>query len=85
MLRMSSGKVVGQFDDKVVRGRDGCKVGEYDFFGYFKDSYGNMRGEFRCSFEGTISATTKRELERCGYTVIMNSQYNQSYVIIKWY
>ena len=36
-----------------------------------------MRGEFRCSFEGTISATTKRELERCGYTVIMNSQYNE--------
>lgn len=43
-----------------------------------------MRGEFRCSFEGTISTATKQELERCGYTVIVGSQYNQSYVIIKW-
>lgn len=43
-----------------------------------------MRGEFRCSFEGTISATTRQELERCGYTVIVGSQYNQNYVIIKW-
>ena len=43
-----------------------------------------MRGEFRCSLEGTISATTRHELERCGYKVLEGSQYNQSYVIIKW-
>ena len=43
-----------------------------------------MRGEFKCSFEGTISTTTRKELERCGYTVIVGAQYNQSYVIIKW-
>ena len=43
-----------------------------------------MRGKFECSFEGTISTTTRQELERCGYTAIVGSQYNQSYVIIKW-
>ena len=43
-----------------------------------------MRGEFRCSLEGTISATTRQELERCGYKVLEGSQYNQNYVIIKW-
>ena len=43
-----------------------------------------MRGEFEFSFEGTISTITRQELERCGYTVIVGSQYNQSYVIIKW-
>ena len=43
-IKDKSNEVVGQFDDKVVRGRDGCKVGEYDFFGYFKDSYGNTAG-----------------------------------------
>lgn len=41
-------------------------------------------GDYEFSFEGYISPTAKKELERCGYTVIIGSQYNQGYVRIRW-
>ena len=41
-------------------------------------------GETRCSFDGSISPVTRKELERCGYKVETGSQYNESYVIITW-
>ena len=41
-------------------------------------------GKTRCSFSGSISSVTRKELERCGYKVETGSQYNESYVIITW-
>ena len=41
-------------------------------------------GDYEFSFNGYISPTAKEELERCGYTVTVGSQYNQGYVNISW-
>ena len=39
----------------------------------------------RCySFDGTISSNAKEELKKLGYEVNTGSQYNESYVSIKW-
>jgi len=42
------------------------------------------RGKFEYAFDGYISNEAKNELERCGYKVVVGSQYNQGWVIIKW-
>lgn len=41
-------------------------------------------GDYEFSFDGNISPAAKQELERCGYTVEIGSQYNQGWVRISW-
>ena len=41
-------------------------------------------GEMSVSYDGTISRQAKQESEKLGYKVEIGSQYNQSYVVIKW-
>ena len=36
------------------------------------------------TYDGSISQITKKELERCGYTIECGRQYNESYTVIKW-
>lgn len=47
--------------------------------------YGEVnKGQYTVSYSGIISETAKRRLEELGYEVERGSQYNESYVVIKW-
>lgn len=41
-------------------------------------------GEYRICHEGSISKETEKKLVEFGYQVSHDSQYNESYVIIRW-
>jgi len=42
------------------------------------------KGHMQYAYEGYISEPTCEELQRCGFTVKIGSQYNAGYVIISW-
>jgi len=41
-------------------------------------------GERRCDIDGSLSSITKKELKNLGYKVECGTQYNESWVIIRW-
>ena len=42
------------------------------------------KGKFKYSYDGYISKVAKEELEKYGYEVYIGTQYNESWVEIKW-